>query len=117
MLMIKNGLYFCLSLLLLFMITGCTASNPTTAKPQTTVSPSQTLLPSTLATSSPSPSVTAKDTTSTAPSFQIEGLHNGDVITKEEINLQVILNNFTLVDRNSKQTPKANQGHIHYWLD
>jgi hypothetical protein len=115
--MIKNALYFCLSLLLLFMITGCTASNPTTAKPQTTVSPAQTLSPSTQATSSPSPSVTAKDTTSTAPSFQIEGLHNGDVITKEEINLQVILNNFTLVDRNSKQTPKTNQGHIHYWLD
>jgi hypothetical protein len=113
----KNGLYFCLSLFLIFMISGCNASNPTTVKPQTTLSPVQTLSPSPLVTSSPSPSVKAKDTTSTAPSFQIEGLHNGDVITQTEVNLQVILNNFTLVDRNSKQATNTNQGHIHYWLD
>jgi hypothetical protein len=115
--MTKNGLYFSLTLLLLFMITGCTASNPTTVKPQSTVSPAQTPSSSPLASLSPSPSITAKDSTSITPSFQIEGLHNGDVITKEEINLQLTLNNFTLVDRNSKLTSKANQGHIHYWLD
>jgi hypothetical protein len=93
-------------LLLLVMLSGCTANAPASVSPQSTLA------------LTPLPTITDKDTAATtAPSFEIEGLHNGDIIAKDEINLQVLLNNFTLVDRNTKDTPNANQGHIHYWLD
>jgi hypothetical protein len=105
MIMNKKSSLICL-LLLFAMLSGCTASVPTTASPQPTLAP--TSLPT---------NADNKDTASTAPTFEIGGLHNGDVIAQDEINLQVILNNFTLVDRNTKHAPNANQGHIHYWLD
>lgn len=102
----KKWSLLCFALLLLFMLSGCTTAIPTTATPQPTAA-SPTLLPSN----------TAKDTSSTLPSFVIEGLHNGDVIAQDELNLRIILHNFTLMDRNTEQTAMANQGHIHYWLD
>ena len=102
----KKWSLFIFSLLLVFMLSGCTTSSPTTA----------TLHP-TAASPTPLPSATAKDTISLVPSFEIDGLHNGDVIPQNELNLQVILHNFTLVDRNTEQSAVANQGHIHYWLD
>jgi hypothetical protein len=105
MIMNNKSALICL-LLLLVMLSGCTASAPATVSPQPTLAP--TLMPT----------MADKDTAaSTTPSFEIEGLHNGDVIAKDEINLQILLNNFTLVDRNTEHTPNANQGHIHYWLD
>jgi hypothetical protein len=101
----KKSSLICLSLLLLVLLYGCTSSVPTTATPQPTLAPT------------PQPTMADKDTASTAPSFEIVGLRNGDVISQDEINLQVILNNFTLLDRNTKETTNADQGHIHYWLD
>jgi hypothetical protein len=108
--MIKKCSLLCFSMLLIFMLSGCTTSIPTTASPQPT------------STSTPLNSLTAKETVSTetvstAPTFDIEGLHNGDVIAQDQLNLQVILHNFTLMDRNTEHKPVANQGHIHYWLD
>jgi hypothetical protein len=100
----KSSLIF-LSLLLLVILSGCTSSNPTSATPQPTIIPT------------PLPTSSSKDTATTVPSFEIAGLHNGDVITQSEINLQIILNNFTLLDRNTEAASNANQGHIHYWLD
>jgi hypothetical protein len=105
MIMKKKSSLICLSLLLLVTLSGCTSSVATTATPQPTLAPT------------PLPTMADKETTSTAPSFEIVGLHNGDVIAQDEINMQVILNNFTLLDRNTELAPSANQGHIHYWLD
>jgi hypothetical protein len=105
MIMNKKSSLICLSLLLLVTLSGCTSSVATTATPQPTLAPT------------PLPTMADKETTSTAPSFEIVGLHNGDVIAQDEINMQVILNNFTLLDRNTELAPSANQGHIHYWLD
>ncbi|QGQ95487.1 hypothetical protein EHS13_11640 [Paenibacillus psychroresistens] len=97
------------SLLLLVILSGCTATAPATVSPQSSSA------------STPLPTMADKDTlakaTTTTPSFEIEGLHNGDIIANDEVNLQVQLNNFTLVDRNTEHTPDTNQGHIHYWLD
>ncbi|MEX2461831.1 MAG: hypothetical protein WD469_11160 [Paenibacillaceae bacterium] len=101
----KNTLFICLSLLLFLVFSGCTAALPTTASPQPTVVPK------------PLPSTFVKEPVSTAPTFDIEGLHNGDAIDKDKLNLQVILHNFTLLDHNTEHTSAANQGHIHYWLD
>jgi hypothetical protein len=103
MLMNKNWSFFCLSLLTVFMLSGCTASQAVTATPK----------PTTAATTQPSLPPAA----GSVPSFQIEGLHNGDVISQGDLSLQVILSNFTLVDRNSAQASNPNEGHIHYWLD
>jgi hypothetical protein len=105
MIMNKKSSLICLSLLLLVTLSSCTSSVPSTATPQPTLAPT------------PLPTMADKDTTSAAPSFEIGGLQNGDVIAQDKINLQVILNNFTLIDRNTKHSTNANEGHIHYWLD
>jgi hypothetical protein len=103
MLMNKNWSYLCLSLLTFLMLAGCTLSQSTTASPKPTaaVTPQPSLPPA----------------AGSTPSYQIEGLHNGDVVSQGDISLQVILSNFTLVDRNTDQKSNGNEGHIHYWLD
>jgi hypothetical protein len=103
MFMNKNWSIFYLSMLIFLMLSGCTVSQSTTASPKPTaaVTPLHSLAPA----------------GGSTPSFQVEGLHNGEVISQGDISLQVILSNFTLVDRNTDQKPNVNEGHIHYWLD
>jgi hypothetical protein len=103
MLMNKNWSSFCLSLLTFLMLSGCTASQSTTASPKAT------------ATLTPQPSL--PPAAGSSPSFQIAGLQNGDVVSQGDLSLQVILSNFTLIDRNTDQKSNGHGGHIHYWLD
>jgi hypothetical protein len=103
MLMNKNWSYFCLTLLTFSALSGCTVSQSITATPKPTVA------------LTPAPSL--PPVVGATPSFQVEGLHNGDVVSQGDLNLQVILSNFTLVDRNTDQKSNGNEGHIHYWLD
>jgi hypothetical protein len=103
MIMNKNLAFLCLALLTLVMLSGCNLSKATIASPQPTMQ--KTPLPS------------LPQETSLIPSFEIVGLHNGDILAQSDLNLQVILSNFTLVDRNSEMKSNSNQGHIHYWLD
>jgi hypothetical protein len=105
MLMNKNWPFFYLSLLICLMLYGCTASQSTSASPKPT------------ATRTPQPSL--PPAAASTPSFQIKGLQNGDVVSQGDLSLQLILSNFTLVDRNTdqKQKPNGIEGHIHYWLD
>jgi hypothetical protein len=95
------------SLLLLVFIfivfTGCTNSLPSTASPQ----PSNSI----------APQATLQADAAKPPSFEIEGLKNGDVVTPGNVQLQIILSNFTLVDFKMNSEPQPGQGHIHYWLD